>query len=73
MSLSGQYSSCYYRCGTNFVEHRQCEVRRISLLGTWVNNPRNPRKRTGGMLRASLQGLLGALSMNSASSPHFLV
>ena len=41
VSLSGQYSSCYYRNGTNFLELRKAEVQllRILILRTRVNIP----------------------------------
>ena len=36
MSLSSRYSSCYYRCATNFLELRKREVRRIHQREGWV-------------------------------------
>jgi len=39
VSLISQYSSCYYRPGTNFSKLRQGEDLRIHLLGILINKP----------------------------------
>jgi hypothetical protein len=41
VSLSGRYSSCYYRCGTNFGERRKGEVRRMDHSRTGMRNTGN--------------------------------
>jgi hypothetical protein len=40
VSLTSRYSSCYYRCATNFLELRQRDVPRILLPRTPVNKTR---------------------------------
>src|SRR5215218_5367101 len=39
VSLTSQYSSCYYRWATNFLERGRAELRRIPIPRTPVNRP----------------------------------
>src|SRR5215208_6181254 len=40
VSLTSQYSSCYYRWATNFLERGRAELRRIPIPRTSVNRGR---------------------------------
>jgi hypothetical protein len=45
VSLTSQYSSCYYRWATNFLERGRAELRRIPIPRTSVNKGMKKEKK----------------------------